>query len=215
MSIRNVATLCAILALTTFLPSTGANASDRPNNFVDLKVLFPVNGLEYEHVFPNGLGLSVAGSYLSANVDVSADDDDGLPDDDVVDDNSTNAAKLRYHTFGVGIKKYVGDHRMFYVAAYPQFLGIKVTLDQRSDSGVAYQEEGSLSAFMLMGAVGWRGVWSHVTLGGELGGGYLGLKDLKITGTDPDTNQEASEDLDEIDLGQFGPTAQVYLGFAF
>jgi hypothetical protein len=202
MSIRNLAVICAILALPVVLPSPGLAAGDLADNFVNLKVLFPVNGLEYEHVFPNGIGLSVAGSYLNAEVDDSGSDDD-------LTANTDKQYTAKYTTFGGGIKKYIGDHRMFYVAAYPNFLGIKLSQEE-----AGYTEEGSLSVFSFMGALGWRGVLGHFTLGGELGGGYLGLKDITLTGTDPDTRRPV-EDTYDISVGEAGPTVQLYLGYAF
>jgi hypothetical protein len=206
MSIRNVAVVCAILALTVGPPSAGAAEGDLPNNFVNVKILFPVNGLEVEHVFPNGIGVAVAGSYLSAKTSGSSNSGSSPAAD--ITARSTSDYAVKYTTFGGGIKKYIGDHRMFYVAGYPHVIGIKVSQEE-----VGYKEEGSLSAFTFLGAFGWRGILGHFTIGGELGGGYLGLKDITLTGTDPEKGK-VSETYN-VDIGGFGPTAQFYLGYAF
>jgi hypothetical protein len=211
MTIRNVAVACAIFALAAILPSIGRTA-DRPadntlaNNFVNLKAGFPVVGLEVEHVFSNGIAVSVAGSYVRL---------------------SQTDRTVKYATLGSGIKKYIGDHRTFYVAGYPQLVVLDLSekivgcgpLVDRGDyfaaDRVDYVQEGSLSVLTLLGAIGWRGVLDHFTVGGELGGGYTGLKGITTSGTNPETGVVTTGGYGSASLDGVGPMAQIYVGYAF
>jgi len=205
MSIRYIIAAGVAIALGIVLPAAGRAEGKLANNFVDVKLLFPVNGLEYEHVFSNAIGVSIAGSYLSVTVEVNNDDSDDAEDDVPSGKEKVN---VRYTTFGGGIKKYFGDHRTFYLGAYVNGVRGKAKHEETVVTG-----EGSLNVMTVLGAVGGRGVLGHFTFGGEIGGGYLGFKDISYWGTDDD-GETTKETLDLPNLS-VGPMAQVYLGYAF
>ncbi len=189
MFTRNAAIIGVVLTLVAVSLVPGARAQDLPNNFINAKLIFPINGVEYERVLTNGIGLSVSGSYLPAS-------------------------GTTYKTFGVGLKKYIGNHRMFYVAAYPQVMSLSATVDEYGLIG-PYKAKGSISTFMLLGAVGWRGVWSHFTLGGDVGGGLLGLSKFDVTGFDPTLGKNVTTSEDLFGGSAMVPMVQLYLGYAF
>jgi hypothetical protein len=204
MSVRNLVVTITVIALGSLFPTTGRAEGKLVNNFINVKLGFPVNGLEYEHVFANGIGVSVAGSYLSANLDVDSGDEG---EDDVLDSNTSGKASAKYTTLGAGVKKYIGDHRVLYFGAYVHSLGIKAKFEDGGDAG-----EGSLQVATVLAAVGGRGVFGHFTIGGEIGGGYLGLKDITYSKTEDGVTTQETIDVPALNAG---PMAQLYLGFGF
>jgi hypothetical protein len=174
-------------------------SSAQAADYLNIKAIFPTNGLEYEHVSTGGLGLSVTGSYLP------------LPDS-------------KFELVGVGIKKYFGQgNSRFFIAAYPQWMRMTLTdshmnydLDPETYL-LTYSEAkatGSVSAFSMMGTFGFRGAWKHFNLAIELGAGYANLGTLSLSAIDPVTSQSVNWDTD-VGFTGFLPALQLSFGYAF
>ncbi len=168
-------------------------------DYLSVKLLVPVNGFEYEHAKPNGLGFSLAMSYLP------------------VEDS-------KILLVSGGIKKYFKSQpKGFYVAGYPGIWNLSVTQREpffRFDPETFSYEikesqfKGSATFFTLIAAIGWRGAWRHFTVSTEVGGGILSLNNIKTSGIDPWTGSKTTTDW-EIFMTTLMPSLQLSLGYAF
>jgi hypothetical protein len=156
----------ALVGLVALLVCVAGVATARAENYLQLKGGWLTNGVEYEHVAGNGVGISVTGSYSSYS-------------------------GVTYRVVGAGLKKYLGDRRAFYVAVYPQlsYTTVKASShESRSEifppSGWSDYFDGTADArlFMLHGGLGWRGARGRFGYGGELGMGTAFPAKLDIKG---------------------------------
>lgn len=217
MSARAAVMLGAVV-LAGLLGASPASAED----YLNLKVGFPVNGVEYERVLGNGVAWSLSGSYYP----LSGSSFSITPDD----------SRNTYLVVGAGLKRYFGAHRVFYLGAYPEIAHVSKELHTKRSIGLystIYEPEfdgsGSATVVMIRAGPGWRGMQGRFTFGGELGGGLVIPGRTKIDGLyhDYESGEPVSRtvtadvlgfgyDLDERDLGVV-PTlsVQVYVGYRF
>jgi hypothetical protein len=183
-----------IIALVLMLSICGFNAAEG-TDYLNLKLLIPVNGLEYEHASPNGVGFSLAASYLPLD-------------------------EVKILMLSGGIKKYFKNKpKGFYVAGYPGIWNFNVKtkepfFDPETFEIKESEFKGSATFFTFIAAIGWRGAWKHFTLATELGGGILSLSKIETTGINPLTDEKTTDKW-KIGFTGFYPSLQLSLGYAF
>lgn len=194
-----------LIGLIALLVGLAGATTTRAESYLHFKGGFPANGVEYERVAKNGVAVSVTGSYYS------------------ISDNT-------YRMLGGGLKKYFGDHRVFYLAAYPS---ISYTTVKASDyegfitlfGGWSSEFDGTADTplFMLHGGLGWHGVRGWFSFGGELGAGTMVPRKLDVEGVRTQSSwsyygsdSEESEPYTWKDWEIFGrsvvPMGQLYIG---
>ena len=172
-------------------------------DYVNLKLLVPVDGLEYEHVTPAGLGLSLAVTYIPTT-------------------------DFHWSYAQAGVKKYLGgDIHGFFLGGYAgagkasanTYLGY-VTYDTYGTYRIPVWNQvvtkGSASFASFLATFGYRGAWGHFTLLAELGAGVVTIGQIKTSSTEknPLTGRPFSDTYD-LSLGGILPCLQLGLGYRF